>query len=177
MSDKIKKSFSRIELADYLENLAQRLRSGKFEAAGHQWSVPEAFEAEIKHKEKKGRITTKLKWSWSTLADYEPSAREEVSRWQESFETIKKRLDKDFKKLQTAVKNGSLPDQEVLTQFVNDSERMAEFAEPEWQDAMNEYLDHLDNLKRAVAKQQLEDVAHELRDLKTRWISCHHNFK
>ncbi len=177
MRDKIKKSFSRIELADYLEKLARRLRSGKFEAAGHQWSVPEAFEAEIKHKEKKGRITTKLKWSWSTLADYEPSAREEVSRWQESFETIKKRLDKDFKKLQATVKNGSLPDQEVLARFVNDSEKMAEFAEPEWQDAMNEYLDHLENLNRAVESQHFEVVEHELRDLRTRWVACHRDFK
>jgi len=42
---------------------------------------------------------------------------------------------------------------------------------------MNEYLDHLANLKRAVEKQQLEDVEHELRDLRTRWVACHCDFK
>ena len=166
-----------MELADYLEKIAQQLRSGTFDTEGKQWSVPETFEARIKHKEKKGRIETKLKWRWSTLADYEPSAREEVTRWQDSFKTIKKRLAKEFKALQNEIQNGNIPNEETLTAFVMDSERMADFAEPEWQEAMNEYLDHLANLKRAVEKQQLEDVEHELRDLKTRWVACHRDFK
>jgi len=70
-----------------------------------------------------------------------------------------------------------LPNAEILAEFVKDSERMADFTEPEWQEAMNEYLDHLANLKRAVENQQLEDVDHELRDLKTRWMACHRDFK
>jgi XXXCH domain-containing protein len=177
MKSKVEKEFNRMELADYLEKIAQQLRSGKFEAEGRQWSVPETFEARIKHKEKKGRIETKLKWRWSTLADYDPSAREEVARWQESFKTIKKRLAKEFKALQNDVQSGNLPNAETLTHFVNDSERMADFAEPEWQEAMHEYLDHLDNLKRAVQRQQLDDVEHELRDLRTRWAACHRDFK
>jgi XXXCH domain-containing protein len=177
MKNKIEKEFNRMELADYLEKIAQQLRSGTFDTEGKQWSVPETFEARIKHKEKKGRIETKLKWRWSTLADYEPSAREEVTRWQDSFKTIKKRLAKEFKALQNEIQNGNIPNEETLTAFVMDSERMADFAEPEWQEAMNEYLDHLANLKRAVEKQQLEDVEHELRDLKTRWVACHRDFK
>jgi XXXCH domain-containing protein len=164
-------------LADHLEKIARQLRSGTFDTEGRQWSVPEALEAQIKHKEKKGRIETKLKWRWSTLADYEPSAREEVTRWQESFKTIKKRLAKEFKALQNGVQNGNLPDSDTLTAFVKDSERMADFADPEWQEAMNEYLDHLANLKRAVERQQLDDVEHELRDLRTRWVACHRDFK
>lgn len=177
MKSKIEKEFNRIELADYLEKIARQLRSGTFEAEGSRWSVPEAFEARIKHKEKKGRIETKLKWRWSTLADYEPSDREEVTRWQESFKSIKKRLAKEFKALQIDVLNGNVPNEEALAAFVKDSERMAEFADPEWQEAMHEYMDHLENLKRAVNKRQLEDVRHELRDLRTRWISCHRDFK
>ena len=54
---------------------------------------------------------------------------------------------------------------------------MAEFAEPEWQEAMNEYLYHLENLIRAVERQQFEVVEHELRDLRTRWVACHRDFK
>jgi len=177
MKSKIEKEFNRIELADYLEKIARQLRSGTFEAEGSRWSVPEAFEARIKHKEKKGRIETKLKWRWSTLADYEPSDREEVTRWQESFKSIKKRLAKEFKALQIDVLNGNVPNEDALAAFVKDSERMAEFADPEWQEAMHEYMDHLENLKRAVNKRQLEDVRHELRDLRTRWISCHRDFK
>jgi XXXCH domain-containing protein len=177
MKTKIEKEFNRLELADYLESLARHLRSGTFEAEGRQWSVPDAVEAKIKHKEKKGRIETKLKWRWSTLADYEPSAREEVTRWQESFKTIKKRLAKEFKLLQDAAQSGKIPGEAALDEFVKDSKRMAEFTEPEWQDAMNEYLDHLANLQRAAAEKQLAVVEHELRDLKNRWIACHREFK
>jgi XXXCH domain-containing protein len=166
-----------LELADHLEKIARRLRSGTFDTEGQQCPVPEVLEAKIKHKEKKGRIETKLKWRWSTLADYEPAARQEVTRWQESFKTLKKSLAKEFKALQNEVQNGSLPGSEALNAFVKDSERMADFAEPEWQEAMQEYMDHLANLKRAVERQQLDDVEHELRDLRTRWVACHHDFK
>jgi len=177
MKNKIKKEFNRLELADQLEEIARQLRSGTFDAEGRQWSVPDTLEARIKHKEKKGRIETKLKWQWSTLADYAPTAREEVTRWQESFKTVKKRLAKEFKALQSQVQGGSLSQAETLAAFVEDSERMADFADPEWQEAMNEYLDHLANLQRAVQRRQLDDVAHELRDLRTRWVACHRDFK
>ena len=177
MKNKIKKEFNRLELADHLENIARQLRDGTFNVEGGQWSVPETFEAKIKHKEKKGRIETKLKWRWSTLADYEPSAREAVTRWQESFKTVKKRLAKEFKALQSEVQKGNIPNADALAAFVKDSERMADFAEPEWQEAMNEYMDHLENLKRAMDRQQLDDAAHELRDLRTRWKECHRDFK
>jgi len=174
---KIEKELNRLELAEHLEKIAAQLRSGAFELDGRQWTIPEAFTAEIKHKEKKGRIETKLKWRWSTLADYDPSSREAVSRWQESFKTIKKRLAKEFKALQNAARDGNIPPEEDLAEFVKDSERMAEFAEPEWQDAMNEYMDHLANLQRAAAANQLEVVQHELRDLAARWAACHRDFK
>jgi hypothetical protein len=54
---------------------------------------------------------------------------------------------------------------------------MARFADPEWQDAMNDYLDHLENLKLAVDRKQLEVVEHELRDLKTQMAACHREHK
>ena len=54
---------------------------------------------------------------------------------------------------------------------------MTEFAEPEWRNAMKEYMDHLANLQRAAAANQLEVVAHELRDLAARWAACHRDFK
>ena len=100
-----------------------------------------------------------------------------MARWQESFKTIKKRLAKEFKTLQNAVRDGNIPPEKDLAEFVKDSERMAEFAEPEWQDAMNEYMDHLANLQRAAAANQLEVVEHELRDLAARWAACHRDFK
>ncbi|UCD82868.1 MAG: GAK system XXXCH domain-containing protein [Desulfobacterales bacterium] len=177
MEKKIEKKFSRLELAGHLEKIAVQLRSGTFEADGRQWTIPDAFEAKIKHKEKKGRIETKLKWRWSTLSDYAPSAREAVTRWQESFKRIKKRLAKEFKALQSAVAEGNFPADDALAEFVRDSKRMAEFAEPEWQNAMNEYLDHLANLQRAVNQKQLEVIEHELRDLSNRWMACHRDFK
>jgi XXXCH domain-containing protein len=177
MGHKTEKKVDRLELAEQLEKIAAQLRSGTFEVHGRQWSIPDAINAQIKHKEKRGRIETKLKWRWSTLAEYTPPDREAVARWQESFKTIKKRLAKEFKALQDAVKAGNIPSEEALAEFVKDSERMAEFAEPEWREAMHEYMDHLANLKRAAADNQFEVVDHELRDLRARWVACHRDFK
>ena len=177
MKNKIEKEFKRLELADYLEKIAGELRSGTIEAEGRQWSIPESIAAKIKHKEKKGRIETKMKWQWSTLNDYEPADREEVTRWQDTFKTLKKRMAVEYKALEKAIAGGGYPDDTLLEAFINHSNEMARFADPEWQEAMIEYQDHLENLKLAVENQQLEVVHHEIRDLRARMKACHRDFK
>ncbi len=57
------------------------------------------------------------------------------------------------------------------------SQALANLAEPEWQGAMQEYLDHVHNLQMAMEQQQLELVRHELRDLAARMVACHREFK
>ena len=131
MKKKIEKEFTRAELADYLQKLAEQLRSGSFESDDRNWSVPDQLTAKIKHKEKKGRIETKLKWRWSTLEDYNPEERKEVVQWQDSFKTIKKRLAATFRALDKTVRDGNLPDEKTLYAFIDDSNAMAAFAEPE----------------------------------------------
>ena len=177
MKNKIEKTFNRIELADYLEKIAGELRSGTLEADGRQWSIPESINTKIRQREKKGRIETKLKWRWSTLGDYDPADREEVTRWQDSFKALKKRMAAEYKALEKAVASGDYPDEAVLEEFIEHSNEMARFADPEWQEAMIEYQDHLENLKRAVQNRQLEVVHHEIRDLRARMKACHRDFK
>ena len=177
MKNKIEKAFNRLELAAYLEKIAGDLRSGTLEADGRQWSIPESIDAQIKHKEKKGRIEAKLKWRWSTLNDYDPADREEVTRWRDTFKALKKRMAVEYKTLEKAVAAGGYPDEAVLEEFIVHSNEMSRFADPEWQEAMIEYQDHLENLKRAVADKQLEVVHHEIRDLRARMKACHRDFK
>jgi len=177
MKNKIEKAFKRLELADYLEKIAGELRKGTLETEGRQWSIPESIDAKIKHKEKKGRIETKLKWRWSTLSDYDPVDREEVTRWQDSFKTLKKQMATEYKLLEKAVAGGGYPGEAILEEFITHSNEMARFADPEWQEAMIEYQDHLENLKRAVENKQLEVVHHEIRDLRARMKACHRDFK
>jgi XXXCH domain-containing protein len=177
MKNKIEKAFKRLELADYLEKIAGELRKGTIETEGRQWSIPESIDAKIKHKEKKGRIETKLKWRWSTLSDYDPVDREEVTRWQDSFKTLKKQMATEYKLLEKAVAGGGYPGEAILEEFIKHSNEMARFADPEWQEAMIEYQDHLENLKRAVENKQLEVVHHEIRDLRARVKACHRDFK
>ena len=177
MKNKIKKEMQRQELADYLEQLAGALRAGKFEAGEHHWSIPDKLQAKISHKEKKGRIDTKIKWRWSTLEQYEEAAREEVIAWQDSWKAIKKRLTRSFKVIEKTVAGGKMPDAGDLAEFVSESREMAKFAEPEWQAAMNEYIDHLGTLKHAVEENQFEVVQHEIRDLRNRLVQCHRDFK
>ena len=177
MQNKIKKEMQRQELADYLEQLATALRKGSFETGGHCWSIPDKLQAKISHKEKKGRIDTKIKWRWSTLEQYEEADRKEVIAWKDSWKAVKKRLASSLKVIEKAVAAGKMPDAGALAEFVNESREMARFAEPEWQAAMDEYIDHLGTLKQAVEQNQFEIVQHEIRDLKNRMMQCHRDFK
>ena len=61
--------------------------------------------------------------------------------------------------------------------FVESSRAFAAMAEPDWANAMQEYLDHLANLEHAVANRQQEVMLHELRDLQNCMSSCHREFK
>ena len=177
MKNKIKKEIQRQELAEYLEQLATALRKGEFETAEHRWSIPDKLQAKISHKEKKGRIDTKIKWRWSTLEQYEEAAREEVIAWKDSWKSVKKRLSRSLKVIEKTVAGGKMPDTDVLAEFIRESREMAQFAEPEWQAAMDEYIDHLGTLKQAVEQNQYEIVQHEIRDLKNRMTQCHRDFK
>lgn len=172
-----KEQISREELADTLEEMAAAIRKGTFELAGNSWSVPDALETKFQHKEKKGRIKTRIEWQWSTLDEYESAAREAVKSWKQSFKNAKKRLGRTFKAMRKAVEEGRIPTDDLLEAFVQDSTYMNDVADPEWKEAMEEYLDHLANLEAAVARGQRDVVAHELRDLGTCMKTCHREFK
>jgi XXXCH domain-containing protein len=177
MGEKNEQTMSRLALADYLKNLSEELRRGAMEARGRHWTVPDELDVEMDVKEKKGRLAVKLRWSWSTLGDYDGPARQEVSRGQDSMKTVKKRLGAAFKALQQVVSGGGFPDEPTLKDFVASSRAFAALAEPDWATAMQEYLDHLANLEHAVANRQPEVMAHELRDLQACMSSCHREFK
>jgi XXXCH domain-containing protein len=177
MSHEPDDTLTRQALADRLEELARGLRTGKMAVEGQTWRVPEKVAAELHLKEKKGCLVLKLKCRWATLAEYKPEAREPVARWQESFKTLKKRLGAQFKGLQQALSQGNFPETKALADFVADSQAMGKMAEPEWQEAMQSYLDHLANLTRAVAARDLEAARHEMADLQRAMAVCHREFK
>ena len=177
MKSKIKKEMKRQELADYLEQLATALRNGNFQTGDQRWSVPDKLQAKISHKEKKGRIDSSIKWRWSTLAQYDEAAREEVIAWKDSWKAVKKRLANRFKVIEKTVAGGKMPDSDSLAEFLSQSREMVKFAEPEWQAAMDEYIDHLGTLKQAIEENQFEVVRHEIRDLRNRMMQCHRDFK
>jgi XXXCH domain-containing protein len=177
MGDKEEKTLTRLELADFLKGLSERLRLGTLEVHGRQWTVPDDLEVRMEFKEKKGRLVAKLSWSWTTLGDYDRASREEVSRYHDDMKTVKKRMGASFKALQQAVSQGAFPDDKTLAEFVAVSQAFAAMAEPDWQGAMQEYMDHLANLQHAVANRQQEVMQHELRDLQACMSSCHREFK
>ena len=177
MEAKLENALPRQDLAKYLEDLARGFRQGQLEVEGNTWRVPEQVEAKLNLKEKKGRLVLKLKCQWQTLPEYKPEAREPLVRWQESFTTLKKRLGTHFKELQRTVLQGEFPTPQTLTDFVADSQALANLAEPEWQESMQSYLEHLEALERAVANRDLEAARHEVADLRNAMVTCHREFK
>jgi XXXCH domain-containing protein len=177
MGDRIEKKFGRLELADFLEGLSKQLKNGTIEAGGRTWTVPETIEARVQFKEKKGRLVTKMGWRWASIGDYEKTDREEVTRWKTSFKTVKKQLTASFKGLQRSVAGGKLPDEKILQSFVEQSQAFSDMAEPDWKEAMQEFLDHLENLQWAAKAGQIEVLEHEMRDMRNRMRECHREFK
>jgi XXXCH domain-containing protein len=177
MADKIEREFGRDEFADYLATIAEQLRAGKLSSEKGTWTVPERFGAKMQLKEKKGRISLKLNWSWSTLADYSQQDRKQINDWHESMKTVKKRMGSSFREVVKASEKGVFPEKKALEDFVATSRVFAESADQEWSLAMDEYMDHLENFIRAVEEQQLELMLHEIRDLQYRMRACHKEFK
>ena len=177
MADKIEKDFSRDEFAGHLEALAHQMRAGNMVSAkGRGWTVPEKFAGKIQLKEKKGRIELKLQCRWSTLADYAVRDREQITAWHESMKAVKKRMGTSFKKITREAAEGRFPEAAAVDDFVLTSRIFAEAADPEWQDAMDEYMDHLENFVLAVKRQEREVMLHEIRDLQNRMKACHQEF-
>jgi len=177
MAEKIEKEFKKNQFADYLTNLAEQLRAGKLTSENITWTVPEKFGVKIQLKEKKGRIELKFNCRWSTLGDYSQKDRDQIHDWHESMKSVKKRMGSSFKEVTKAAAKGVFPAQKSVEDFVGTSRVFAESAEPEWRDAMNEYMDHLENFIRAVDEQQFEVMLHEIRDLQNRMKACHNDFK
>lgn len=82
-----------------------------------------------------------------------------------------------FKEVTKAAEMGAFPEKKSIDDFVATSRIFAESADPEWSDAMDEYLDHLENFILAVEEQQHELMLHEIRDLQYRMKACHKEFK
>ena len=177
MKEKSGGSLEPAVLAEALETLASQLRDGTLEVGSRHWSVPDTIEANIRFKEKKGRIDIKIRSRWSTLTDYDEASRQEVQSWKESFKTAKKRLAQTFKTVKKSIADGQFPDDAVMEALIADSKAFGEFADEDWKPAMEEYLDHLENLQHAVQTKQLETAAHEVRDLQHRMKACHQEFK
>jgi XXXCH domain-containing protein len=177
MGKEMKECLNRLELADYLQSLSDQLRQGSLEFGDRQWIVPEEIWNEIKLKEKKGYIKAKISLSWPTEQDYDQEAKKELAEWKESIKEVKKRLTDSYKKVLQAAEQGQFPDQQSMDEFVKSSEDFGKIADPDWQEAMKFYLDHLANLQRAVGNQDRETMLHELRDLEICMIDCHRDFK
>lgn len=174
---KIKGTYTRQELAEYLEKLSSQVRTGIVEVGEEAWNVPESVRVSRTVKEKKGIISCKLEWQWPVLLDHDEAKQKEVIQWQSSFKKVKKDLARSFKQLKKAINDELSPNEAILDEFATHSRAFVDLADPEWQDEASEYMDHLENLVRSIELNQRESVLHELNDLQNRMNACHREFR
>jgi XXXCH domain-containing protein len=103
--------------------------------------------------------------------------RDKVDQWKLSMKSVKKELSTAFEKLNQEVKTSGLPSDKTLKQLNDSSVAMKNLADPEWSDAMDIYMDHLENLNHAAISGQKEVVLHKVSDLRNYMRSCHKEFK
>jgi XXXCH domain-containing protein len=177
MEEQLEKTCTREEMADALEKLAAQLRSGRAEIEKQLRPVPETLETKVRVKEKKGRVRYRVEWHWSTLDDYDEPSRSRLREQQQSFKQVKKNLALTFKQLKLALPAGASRDDPAVCEFVVVARTFVALADPEWRQPAEEFIDHLDNLLRALESGQSESVLHELTDLENRMVSCHREFR
>ncbi|UCD33295.1 MAG: GAK system XXXCH domain-containing protein [Desulfobacterales bacterium] len=177
MKEYTEKKMGREELAKQFEDLAHRIRKGSFSSKNRAWSVPDEIDAKIQFKEKKGRFEAKLKFRWSTLKDYDQDDRKALDDWHDSKKSIKKRMMRAYKNISRSVKDHQLPEQTDLEALFDSSQAFFRIADPDMEDAMEEFMDHLDNLNQAKTSGLLNVVGHEVRDIGNRMRNCHREFK
>ena len=177
MEEYIEKKLSRKELAKHLEELAHRIREGLFSSRDREWSIPDEIDTKIRFKEKKGRFEAKLKLRWSTLTDYDSNSRKAVDFWQDSVKSIKKRMTSAYKNITRTIKAHQFPEEKDIEALIETSKAFFKIADSDMEDAMKEFMDHLENLRQAKASGLMSVLEHEVRDIGTRMRNCHQEFK
>ncbi len=175
--DNITGGISRLELAEQLETLAKKLRLGKFRLGNQDCLVPDRLEAKIKLKEKEGQVGVKVRFQFPVLAAYDEATAAEIERRQMSFKEVKKKLGVVFGDLLKSATSVAFPEELVVQEYLDLSKEFARHADPAWAAEVQEFLDHVENLRRALHHRQFEMFQHELRDLQNRMKICHRQFK
>jgi XXXCH domain-containing protein len=173
MGDKIDRQYLRRDLADFLENLARRLRDGSFEIGGERWEVPEQLNSKIEVWEKKGCVQAHLHLQWPLGNVDNLKLLQERCRRQRDFTELKNQLAEAFSELLELAQMWLLPAESQVMKFMELSREFVLLADPEWEDEITEYMAHAENLFFAVKNKQLEIFLHELRDLKVLVKTCH----
>jgi XXXCH domain-containing protein len=176
MGEKSEKRCSRMELADFLASLAQQLRTGVMEAQGRGVRVPEEVEAKIHLEEKKGRFEGKISWRWPSPGEA-GRVSGKAAPLPGSLKEIKGRMGSAFAEIKKAAGQGEYPDGKTLKDFVESSQKFREWARPEWQEAMEQFLDHVKNLQAAVDRGEREAMVRALEALAKSMALCHREFK
>ncbi len=177
MGIKVEKRFGRQELADFLADLSQQVQGGQLKGETRVWTVPEQVEGTMHLKEEEGEVVAKIKLRWPTAADRQAVPKPASPQESLELKAVKTRLSHPFKELQRLIREGSVPDQKTVQDFVENSLLFAKLVKPEWQELMAEYLAHVDKLQQAVAGGQLEAMRQELQALVDRMSACHREFK
>lgn len=175
--DKIAGEFPRQELAQHLEALARKLRMGRVRLGEMDFLMPELVTAKIKLSEKDGQVKVKMRLAFPVQTAPDVAAGEELARRQLGFTEMKKRLGASFGELVKASASSVLPEASRVQAYLDLSAAFARQADPAWGAEMQEYLDHVENLRLAFQNRQVEMFRHELRDLQNRMKICHRDFK
>ena len=153
------------------------MQGGQLKGETRVWTVPEQVEGTMHLKEEEGEVVAKIKLRWPTGAGRRAVAKEASPQESLSLKAVKARLNVPFKELQRLIKEGSVPDQKTVQDFVENSRLFAKLVRPEWQELMTEYLAHVEKLQQAVAGGRMEAMHQELQALVDRMIVCHREFK
>jgi len=111
------------------------------------------------------------------LKEYDSDAQKTVDDWQDSIKSIKERMSGAYKNIYRTLKNHKFPEEKDIEALIGSSQSFLRIVDSDMEDAMKEFMDHLYNLKQAMASGLLSVMEHEVRDIGSRMRNCHREFK
>ena len=100
-----------------------------------------------------------------------------IEKKQSEFTTVKQNLSAQQKILKTALDDGRLPEEKKVAEFAAISREMEHLCEPDWQAAIEAYMDRLEKFQAAVADGNPQSAGDRFQELIDRKISCHKEYR
>ncbi|OAG28047.1 hypothetical protein [Thermodesulfatator autotrophicus] len=176
---KEQQKISPLELADFLENFAQKIREGKLSFKDEDWPLPETlgFKWELKI-DKKG-----LKLKFTLSAERSLSFEKKISSPKGSWEpdlspkSLKKKMGAIWKSIEKDIFSGRKIPSDDFEELLGLFRAYEKYAEKSWLNAWQKCREKIESLRQVIENNDPEKARQMVSEIKNLEKACHRKYK